>query len=49
LDPDYNTPGDTADKLIPDKVERVARLAFLTAWATAERSERLHFQKAAGE
>ena len=43
IDPDYNTPRDTWDKLIPAKVERVARLAFLTAWAAAEREERLRF------
>jgi hypothetical protein len=43
LHADYNTPRDTWDKLIPAKVERVARLAFLTAYAVAERSERLPF------
>ena len=40
-DPDYNTPRDTWDRLIPSKVEKVARLAFLTGWAAAERRERL--------
>ena len=44
-DPDYNTPRDTWDKLIPEKVEKVARLAFLTSWAAAERKERLTFDK----
>jgi Zn-dependent M28 family amino/carboxypeptidase len=44
IDPDYNTTRDTVDKLIPAKVENVARLAFLTAWAVAERPERLRFQ-----
>ncbi|MFO8013114.1 MAG: M28 family peptidase [Phycisphaerae bacterium] len=42
-DPDYNTPGDTWDKLIPGKVEKVARLAFLTAREVADRAERLVF------
>jgi hypothetical protein len=45
-DPDYNTPRDTWDRLIPGKVEKVARLAFLTAWAVAERHDRLTFEKA---
>lgn len=42
-DPDYNTPGDTWDKLIPGKVEKVARLAFLTALEVADRPQRLVF------
>jgi hypothetical protein len=48
LDPDYNTPRDTPDKLIPHKVEKVAKLAFLTAQAIAERSERISFDNTAG-
>lgn len=47
LDPDYNTPRDTWDKLIPNKVEKVAKLAFLTAQAVAERSERIRFDTTA--
>jgi hypothetical protein len=47
LDPDYNTPRDTPDKLIPHKVERVAKLAFLTAQAIAEQTERIHFDSSA--
>lgn len=43
LDPDYNTPRDTWDKLIPGKVEKVGRLAFLTALAVANRDDRLTF------
>ena len=43
LDPDYNTPRDTWDKLIPGKVEKVARLSFLTAWAVAQMEQRLKF------
>jgi hypothetical protein len=42
-DPDYNTPRDTWDKLIPGKVEKVARLAFLTALGVADRPQRLVF------
>ena len=44
-DPDYNTPRDTCDKLIPGKVEKVARLAFLTAWRVAEGKDRITFVK----
>jgi len=43
--PDYNTPRDTWDKLIPGKVEKVAKLAFLTSWTAAERKESLTFDK----
>ena len=41
---DYNTPQDTWDKLVPAKLEKVARLAFLTARAVAERRERIRFR-----
>jgi Zn-dependent M28 family amino/carboxypeptidase len=44
-DPDYNTPRDTWDKLIPGKVEKVAKLAFLTGWTAAERTQRLTSDK----
>lgn len=40
IDPDYNTPRDTWEKLIPGKVEKVARLALLSAWTVAERDDR---------
>jgi hypothetical protein len=43
LDPDYNTPRDTPDKLSVKKVESVARLAFLTAQTVAERPVRIRF------
>jgi len=46
LDPDYNTPQDTWDKLIPKKVEKVARLSFLTALEVAQRTERPRFEEA---
>lgn len=49
LDAEYNTPEDTPDKLIPGKVQKVARLAFLTAWEVAERQGRLRFKPAAEE
>ncbi|HRU07659.1 MAG TPA: M28 family metallopeptidase, partial [Candidatus Brocadiia bacterium] len=45
IDPDYNTPRDTWDKLIPAKMERVARLAFLTAWNVAEREQKITFDE----
>jgi hypothetical protein len=45
LDPDYNTPRDTWDRLIEGKVEKVARLAFLTAREAAERPERLRYER----
>ena len=45
LDPDYNTPEDTWAKLIPRKVEKVARLAFLTALEVAQRTDRPRFHK----
>ena len=44
-DPDYNTPRDTYDKLIPGKLEKVARLAFLTALEVAERKDRISFAR----
>jgi len=47
LDPDYNTPRDTPDKLSVEKVERVARLAFLTAHSVAERPARISFTASA--
>ncbi len=49
LHADYNTPEDTWEKLLPDKVEKVARLAMLTAWAAAERDRPLSFRPAADE
>lgn len=39
----YHTPADTVDKLVPEKIAKVARLAFLTARAVAERIERPTF------
>ena len=49
LDPDYSTPGDTWDKLIPRKVEKVSRLAFLTARAVAESADRPVFISGSGQ
>ena len=43
LDADYNTPQDTWDRLIPDKIEKVTRLAFLTAWTISHRQKRPSF------
>lgn len=33
---DYHAPGDTADKIVPSKVEAIARLVFLSAWDLAD-------------
>ena len=35
--PEYHQPGDTLDKLDPDQVRRMARLALGTAWLLADR------------
>ncbi len=35
--PAYHEPGDTADALDPEQVQRVARLALATAWLLADR------------
>ena len=43
IDDDYNTPQDTWDRLIPGKIEKVTRLAFLTAWSVSDREARLSF------
>ena len=47
LDAHYNTPEDTWEKLIPGKVEKVARLVFLTALEIAEQQRRPKFRAAA--
>ncbi len=39
LHEDYHTPRDTADKINFEKVERVARFAFLVAWQLADGDE----------
>ena len=39
--PDYHQPSDTADKILFDKAEAIARLAFHTAWEIANRDERI--------
>jgi len=44
LDPDYNTPRDTWDKLILTKVEKVSHLPFLTSYAVAESQDRMKFE-----
>lgn len=38
--PDYHQPGDDLEKLNTEKMARIARLAFLTAWELAWRPER---------
>jgi hypothetical protein len=39
LHPDYHMPTDTADKINYPKMERIARLVFLTAWSLANTDE----------
>ena len=43
LHPGYHSVHDTVDRLVPGKIEKTARLAFLTAWMTAERDMPLPF------
>ena len=38
---DYHRPTDTADKVMYDKAETIAQLAFHTAWELANRDERI--------
>jgi Zn-dependent M28 family amino/carboxypeptidase len=38
---DYHRPTDTPDKIMYDKAETIARLAFHTAWELANRDERI--------
>jgi len=45
IDADYNTPRDTPDRLLPDKIEKVARLACLTALKVAESRQRIRFRE----
>jgi len=39
----YHTSEDTIDKLVPAKIEKTARLAFLTAYMVAQRNTRILF------
>jgi hypothetical protein len=45
----YHTPEDTVDKLVPLKIVRVARLAFLTAHKAASPESRLLFDRVGNE
>ncbi len=45
LDPDYHSPQDTWDKINPEKTEKIAKLAFLTALEVANRENRIQFQE----
>ena len=38
---DYHRPSDTPDKLLYDKAETIAQLAFHTAWELANRKDRI--------
>lgn len=41
--PDYHTENDTWDKLNYEKMERIVRLIYLTAWEVANKDERIPF------
>ncbi|MBN2417012.1 M20/M25/M40 family metallo-hydrolase [bacterium] len=43
--PDLHKPTDTSDKIIPEKMAKIGRLVFATAWIAAERQERPDFVK----
>jgi Zn-dependent M28 family amino/carboxypeptidase len=43
LHPDYHQPADSAIKINYEKMERIARLAYRTAWAIADAQERPKF------
>ncbi|HEX5888417.1 MAG TPA: M20/M25/M40 family metallo-hydrolase [Pyrinomonadaceae bacterium] len=42
---DYHRPGDTADKIDYQKMEKVTRTIYMTAWEIANRPERLKVDK----
>lgn len=41
----YHTPDDTVDKLIPEKIVKIAQLAFLTAWKVSGFKERIYYSE----
>jgi hypothetical protein len=43
--PDYHMTGDTIDKINFEKMAKIAKLAFFTAWEIANREERLRIDK----
>lgn len=42
---DYHRPGDTADKIDYQKMEKITRTIYMTAWEIANRAERLKVDK----
>ncbi|MBP7274377.1 MAG: M28 family peptidase [Saprospiraceae bacterium] len=42
---DYHQPTDVAEKIDFNKMERIGKLAFLTAWELADRAERIKIDK----
>lgn len=42
---DYHRPGDTADKIDYEKMEKIARTVYMTAWEIANRPARLKIDK----
>jgi Zn-dependent M28 family amino/carboxypeptidase len=43
--PDLHRPSDDPDKIIPEKMSRIGRLVFSTAWTVANQTERPDFVK----
>ena len=42
---DYHKPTDTIEKIDFDKIQKIARLIFLTAWEVANKEERIVVDK----
>ena len=43
--PDYHQPTDDPDKVLPEKMARIARLVFSTAWIVADSKETIDFKR----
>jgi len=43
--PDYHTENDTWDRLNFEKMTKIVRLVYLTAWDVANQEERIPFEK----
>ncbi len=43
MTPDLHKPSDDVDKIIPEKMTKIGRLIFATAWTVANRAERPNF------
>jgi hypothetical protein len=43
--PDYHQPTDDPDKVLPDKMARIAKLVFSTAWIVVNTTDTIDFQQ----